>query len=415
MQGDEKTRDDLLAEVAALRAKVAELQSSGQKHISGDASSQEQFLLRKYEAIGVLVEGIAHDFNNLLNFALGSVYLSKKSCDQGSELFERLADAEKSLITAKDLTYQLLILAEGRESVRRVISSEKLIRNAIHLALMGSGVKCLVDIDRDLAPVEVNQGQLNQVIHNLVSNAREAMQGNGTITVTARTTVYEQDCWPVKAGQYVQVSMRDEGIGIPPELQEKIFDPYVTTKERGGKKGTGLGLAVCYAIMKNHRGYITVDSRVGKGSTFHIFLPASHKKAVPPYDDDRQELRGRILVMDDEEIDRVVIGEMLRRIFFDVECAKSGAEALTLFREARSEGRPFDAVIMDLVIPGGMGAKETITRLLEIDPDTKALVTSGYSNDPILANFRDYGFSGALPKPYHIEELDRILHKALFK
>jgi signal transduction histidine kinase/ActR/RegA family two-component response regulator len=415
MQDDEKTRDDLLAEVSALRSRVAELESNEQRYASVHATSQEQFLFKKYEAIGILVEGIAHDFNNLLNFALGSVYLSKKHCDQGSKLLERLVDAERSLITAKDLTYQLLILAEERESVRRVTRAEKLIRNAVHLALMGSGVKCSVHIDQDLVPVEVNHSQLNQVIYNLLSNARDAVQGNGAITVTARNTVYEEDCWPVKAGQYVQVSIRDEGVGIPPELKERIFDPYVTTKERGGKKGTGLGLAVCYAIMKNHGGYVTVDTQVGRGSTFHVFLPASYKKAVSPSDDERKELRGKVLVMDDEEIDRDVIGEMLRRISFDVECARSGAEALTLFREARNEERPFDAVIMDLVIPGGMGAKETITKLLEIDPHTKALVTSGYSNDPIFANFREYGFTGALPKPYHLEELDQILHKVLFR
>ncbi len=415
MRDDEKTREDLIAELTALRIKVAELETCARGHPPPCQGGEDLFLVKKYESIGILAEGIAHDFNNLLNHALGSLYLPKKHSIPGSELHERIAEAERSLLTAKDLTYQLLILAKGRESVKRISHIGKLIKNAARLALIGSNIACTFDIDADLASVEVNQGQLNQVVHNLVVNAREAIRGDGTVTVTARNCVYEQDQWPVKAGAYVQVSIGDDGVGIPPDLQARIFDPYFTTKERGGQRGTGLGLAVCYAITKNHRGFITVRSEVGKGSTFQLFLPASNREAATAPEDFEQLLRGRILVMDDEEIDRAVMEDILRRISFDCEFASNGAEALALYEDALRSGRPFDAVIMDLVIPGGMGGGETIERLLEIDPNARAIVTSGYSNDPMLINYRENGFSGSLLKPYRIEELDQVLHRVLFR
>jgi CheY-like chemotaxis protein len=210
--------------------------------------------------------------------------------------------------------------------------------------------------------------------------------------------------------------VQDEGVGIPEEHLSRIFDPYFTTKERGTQKGTGLGLAICFAVIKNHRGYITVDSQAGRGSTFHIYLPASSREGLPQKErGEEKPLRGRILVMDDEEIDREVIGEMLRRISFSAEFASDGEETVELYRKAGSAGEPFDALIMDLVIPGRMGGKEAINKLLEIDPEVKAIVTSGYSNDPILMDFRSYGFSGVLPKPFNVDELNQVLNRVLFR
>jgi CheY-like chemotaxis protein len=263
--------------------------------------------------------------------------------------------------------------------------------------------------------VDIDAGQINQVINNLIINAQQAMPAGGTIHIKAENIISPENMAKhglvVNQGEYVRISIEDSGVGIPPESLGKIFDPYYTTKEQG----SGLGLATSHSIIKKHGGYISAKSTPGKGTTFFIYLPASKPSdeikgsdAKAPYSG-----KGRILVMDDEAMILDITGELLRNLGYQVEFAKNGGEAVDLYRTAQDLGKPFDAVILDLTVPGGMGGKETIKGLLEIDPETKAIVSSGYSNDPIMAEFKEYGFRGVIVKPYQLTELSHTLHDVL--
>ncbi len=261
--------------------------------------------------------------------------------------------------------------------------------------------------------MDADEGQISQVINNIIINADQAMPEGGTIWINMENTELDRkNNLPLQKGRYVKISVKDQGIGISNEHIHKIFDPYFTTKQMG----SGLGLATCYSIIINHDGIITVDvAKQGKGATFNIYLPAS-SKAVSAL---KKELvkpdtgKGRILVMDDESIIREVSCGMLQSIGYECELASDGAEAIELYKKAGNTGKPFDAVIMDLTIPGGMGGKETVEKLLEIDPDVKAIVSSGYSNDPVMAEFKKYGFKNAVAKPYRILELGKVLNKVI--
>jgi CheY-like chemotaxis protein/anti-sigma regulatory factor (Ser/Thr protein kinase) len=255
----------------------------------------------------------------------------------------------------------------------------------------------------------VDTGQLGQVLQNLVINAVHAMPAGGIIRLTARNITGDPDESPPAPGRYVLITVRDHGQGIPPEHLAKIFDPYFTTKQ----SGSGLGLAVVHSIIANHAGHIAVESKPGKGTLFSIYLPSAGKsplveksaEATPP----PSKGQGKILVMDDEELIRNVSTAMLRQLGYEAHTANDGEEALALYLQAKNDGHPFDLVIMDLTVPGGMGGGEAITRLRQLDPQVKAVVSSGYANDPIMANFRDYGFCGVTPKPFGLEDLSRLL------
>jgi len=278
--------------------------------------------------------------------------------------------------------------------------------------LRGSNVRCQFFIPDDLWTVEMDEGQMSQVINNLVINAIEAMPEGGMIKVKAENiTVEKEKGLPLKAGKYIKISIEDQGTGISKEHLPKIFDPYFTTKQ----KGSGLGLATAYSIVKRHDGYISVESKLGVGTTFYIYLPASEKR-VPKRKAKKDEIlsgEGKVLLMDDEEAIRKVAGNMLKHLGYEVEFAEEGAQAIELYKKARESGDPFDLVILDLTVPGGMGGKEAIKRLREVDPGVKAIVSSGYSNDPIIAEFKKYGFSGVVAKPYKIKELSEELRKVM--
>lgn len=380
---------------------------------------RDEALLRteKLESTGLLAGGIAHDFNNLLTGILGNVNVAKMHVKPGEEVYERLKAAEKATSRAKDLTRQLLTFSKGGAPVKKVVSIMALIKDSAGFALRGSDVKYEFSIHDDLWPVEVDEGQISQVINNLVINAGHAMIEGGTIYVRAENHTAEHEeiqhdlC--LREGKYIKISIEDQGIGISEELFQKIFDPYFTTKE----DGSGLGLTTCYSIIKNHNGYITVESEVGAGSTFYIYLPASEVEITPEKDEDAEERpivgKGKILVMDDEEMIRDVALQMLSHIGYEVEVAEDGADTIELYVKAKESNRPFDTIIMDLTIAGGMGGEETIQKLLETDPEIKAIASSGYSNDPIMASFRDYGFKGVLVKPYKIKELSETLHRVI--
>lgn len=377
----------------------------------------ELLTVRKLESVGTLAGGIAHDFNNLLAVILGNVSFCKALIDPADKLYQRLTDAENATLRGKDLTYRLLTFSKGGEPLKKVMFLKNIIRDVSRLALSGSNVKFSFKISDDLYQAEIDEGQIRQVIHNIVMNAKEAMLDGGKVTIRAdNIVVHSQDNAPLAEGEYVRISIEDQGQGIPEEDIPRIFDPYFTTKEIGNTKGMGLGLAICYSIVKNHNGYITAESRRGEGTAIHVYLPASVK------DSDKERIqttkttetkKNNILYMDDEEALRNIVGQMLTHLGYDVSFAADGDEAIRLYSHAFPSEKPFDLVIMDLTIPGGMGGKEAILKLRDIDPAIKAIVSSGYSNDPIMNNFRQYGFAGAIAKPYAVEILGETIRQVL--
>ncbi len=367
----------------------------------------------KLESLGLLAGGIAHDFNNLLTAILGNIGLTKIFLGPDDKAVTRLQAAEKAIERAKDLTQQLLTFSRGGAPVKIVSSIEQIVIDSASFSLRGSNVKCEFSIDDGILPVEVDEGQMSRVINNLIINACHAMPDGGVINIEIKNVIIgKADNLPINDGKYICLTVKDHGVGIPEENLNKIFDPYFTTKA----KGIGLGLAAAYSIIKNHNGYITVHSKVNEGTTFQIFLPASEQKlskAASETEEYALKGSGKILIMDDEEIIRLVAKELLKHLGYTVVLSKDGEEALQLYKNAKQEGNPFDAVIMDLTIPGAMGGRELMSFLLQYDPGVKAIVSSGYSNDPIMAFYKDFGFSGVVSKPYKIKEFSEVLHNVL--
>ena len=364
------------------------------------------------ESLGVLAGGIAHDFNNLLTGIMGNISLAKALMNPRDKTYMRLDEAEKAVWRARDLTQQLLTFSKGGAPVRKTASIEQIVMDSASFVLRGSNVRCEFVVPDHVWPVEADEGQMSQVINNLIINSDQAMPDGGIIKVHIENLPDGQrDQLTLNEDKYVKISIEDHGVGIPEEHLQKIFDPYFTTKQRG----SGLGLATVYSIIKSHEGYISVESKVGKGTTFHFYLPASQNdpQATGLTKDASIKGSGRILVMDDEEIIREVAVEILGHLGYRVVAFCDGAEAVEEYRKALENGEPFAAVIMDLTVPGGMGGKETMKKLLEIDSKVIGIVSSGYSNDPILAHYRDYGFSGVAAKPYNMEEIGRGLHELL--
>ena len=375
---------------------------------------QELLKAQKLESLGVLAGGIAHDFNNFLSGIMGNISLAKLEADQGEDIIESLDEALRVTSRASALTRQLLVFSKGGAPVKKTASISEVLRDSTVFALRGSKVKCEFNIAEDLWPVKVDLGQFSQVIHNLALNAVQAMPQGGNIRLHARNATLEAlSGLPLEAGRYVKISMQDEGLGIPKEHLAKVFDPYFTTKHRG----SGLGLTMTYTTIHAHDGHITVSSEMGKGTTFRIYMPASYEELIVSSDREARLMKGegKILVMDDEETIRNVTEKILMELGYNVSCASDGAETIVLYQEAARIGRPFDAVIMDLTIPGGMGGKDAIQQLLKIDPQVTAIVSSGYSNDPIMSDFENYGFRGVATKPYTIEKLSWVLHDVLME
>jgi len=365
---------------------------------------------QKLESIGVLAGGIAHDFNNILAAILGNISLAKLSGGQNLDVEEQLTKAEKACARAKDLTHQLLTFAKGGAPVRSSRPLAELLQDATNFALSGSNVKAEFEINKDLWPADIDVEQINRVIHNLVVNADQAMPDGGIVNICAQNTILiENNPLSLPGGRFIEILVIDHGEGIPVHNLKYIFDPYFTTRQ----KGSGLGLAMTYSIIKNHGGTISLDSKVGIGTTFRIYLPASEQGLPenPTEAGSAHSFRGkRILLVDDEEMIRDVTGRILKHMGVDeVLVAGDGHEALCVYEQTRINGAPVDVVIMDLTIPGGMGGKEAIQELLKIDPDIRAIVSSGYASDPILSDYRAYGFKGVLVKPYKIQELSKVL------
>jgi PAS domain S-box-containing protein len=365
--------------------------------------------IEKLESIGIFAGGIAHDLNNFLTSIVSSIELAIM-CDDLVEKNEVLATAEKETLKVKGLTQQLITFAKGGSPVKGISNLRSLITDSISFALAGSNISCDFVLADDLYSVNVDEGQIGQVISNIVINARQAMHEGGGLTVSAaKIELRQQHSLPLKAGPYVKLSIEDSGEGIPKEIQTQIFDPFFSTKQAGN----GLGLATTFSIIQKHDGHITVSSEVGVGTTFDIYLPASQDKLPEHKDGPAKPVQlkdeSRILMMDDQQSILTMVGKSLDKFGYKVEGTEHGKQAVEKYKEAMESGRSFDAVILDLTIPGGMGGAETMKHLLVLDPRVVAIVASGYSNDPVMMNYKDYGFKAVLTKPY----LPRDLHKLL--
>lgn len=380
------------------------------RDITDQRKMEEELLkMQKLESLSILAGGIAHDFNNYLVAILGNISLAKLTLSPEDEAYQRLGAAENAASRAKDLTQQLLSFSKGGAPIKKVAPLAALLQQTAEFALRGSNVRLHLSVAENLWPAEFDPGQITQLITNLVINANQAMPHGGVIHIEAENvTLDERHTLPLPGRHYIKLTIRDQGVGIPEKYLNKIFDPYFTTKQTGN----GLGLATCYSIVKKHDGHITVDSQPGIGTTFTVYLPAlPHQQlpSPPPIQPQPLNRQGKILVMDDDEIIRDVTAHILQRLNYQAEFAQDGRQAIDLYQQARQQGQPFDAVILDLTVPHGLGGKETMQQLLQIDPHVTAVVSSGYSNDPVVTDFEKYGFKGCMIKPYKMHELHSLL------
>lgn len=376
---------------------------------------QEVFKVKKLESVGVLAGGIAHDFNNILAAILGNISLARTRMQAESISCERvealLAQAEKAGGQARHLTNQLLTFSKGGDPVKQTASISEIIRESVGFVLRGSSVQCSYTFAEDLWFAEVDPGQISQVIQNIILNARQAMPKGGQIRITAENC---QDCsgeTPLLREGCIRVIISDDGPGIPSEVAENIFDPYFSTRT----EGSGLGLAICHSILEKHDGRISVSSTVGKGTTFTLLLPAGRQnmEQVPREKEPLSPGQVEILFMDDEEMVRELGMEMLSFLGHQVTTVSDGRAAVECYRSAMESGKPFDLVILDLTVPGGMGGREAADQLFQLDPKVRIIVSSGYSNDPVLAEYEKYGFTAMISKPYDVKGLANVIREAV--
>ncbi|NDY41510.1 PAS domain S-box protein [Dissulfurirhabdus thermomarina] len=372
---------------------------------------EELLKVQKLESLGVLAGGIAHDFNNLLTAVLGNISLVLADPGTGETARDRLHQAERATLRARDLTQQLLTFSRGGAPVKRVLRLEPLVREAAGFALRGTAAACDFHFPEDLHPVLADEGQLGQVVQNLVLNAAQAMPEGGRIEIRAANLDLADPAPPLRPGAHVRLAVLDRGPGIPRDHLPKVFDPYFSTKQLG----SGLGLAVCYSIVRNHGGIITAGARPGGGTAVEVTLPAHPGAAEPPEapPDAPVPGTGRILVMDDDAMVRDVAVQLLTALGYEARGVGDGDGALEAWQAAAEAGTPFDAAILDLTVPGGMGGRETAARLLERHPGARLLVSSGYADDPVMARYRDHGFRAVVKKPYDLRELSATLRRVL--
>jgi PAS domain S-box-containing protein len=368
--------------------------------------------MQQIESLGVLAGGIAHDFNNILTAVLGNINLGRLYVRPGEKLYEILAEAEKSAQQARDLTRQLLTLSKGGKPLKRAGSLETLLMETTNFALRGSNIIPEFEIEDGLWQSEFDEAQMGQVFNNLVINARQAMQKGGVVKISAcNVGGGSVRVPPVGEGRFVRITVADSGDGIPEAHLPHIYDPYFTTKP----SGTGLGLTTTFSIIRNHDGYINAESTPGVGAVFSVYLPAFSRKPTGATGGKAPVVNGegRILFMDDEELVRNIASKMIRHLGYDVSCVRNGEEAVREFALALEAGKAYDAVMLDLTVPGGMGGTEAIGKIRDMAPDVRAIVSSGYSNDPVMAEYKNYGFDEVAVKPYKIEELSEVLYRAL--
>jgi len=447
---DEAAREQILAKLAGTRPPAVGLERTYRRkdgttfpvlfkdrlltdengHITGIRTAIQDITERKrlefqlqqslrMEAIGTLTGGIAHDYNNLMSIVMGNLSLAIEEAEPGSFLADFLDEANTASHKVRNLTHELMSLSRGGAPVKELGSLDELLKTALDMMPADRGISLNESVSQDLWHVLHDPYKIGAVFRNVVTNAVEAMPEGGTLNITAENLRIDDKGQypglPLNPGNYVHISFQDQGVGIPEEQLDKIFDPYFSTKEMGVQKGMGLGLATAYALVKSHGGHVAVDSTVGVGTTVNIYLPA--EKHVNQADDITTSADNtaspvkRVLVMDDEEMLRNLAEKMLEKLGYAVETAKDGMEAIEFYKKQKDLGQPFDAVILDLTIKGGMGGEQTIQELLKINPDVKAIVCSGYFNDPVMSNFEKYGFMGALAKPYEKKALKKTLER----
>jgi PAS domain S-box-containing protein len=372
---------------------------------------------RKLEAVGRLAGGIAHDFNNLLAVIQGNIDLTKLKIPKENMAHSNLNVAEHATMQAAELTKRLITFAKGGDPIRRLSDIRGMIVDTIGSLVVLKSVEKKYSMDDDLWPVEIDEEQMRQVFRNLAINAAEAMPQGGTIKVeTTNIMVNRHDLLPIPEGQYIRISIEDTGLGISENDLPHVFDPYFSTKQRGQEKGMGLGLSVCYSIVNRHDGCISVTSKEGSGSIFSIFLPAFNKEKPVEFRSHEGKHPGvknkkKILVMDDEALVRDVTEQLLRIKGYDVATTSDGLEAIDLYKKAMQANNAFDTVFLDLSVKNGLGGVPTLVRLLKIDPHVRAVIFSGYGDDPVIQNFSVYGFIGAVTKPFTLEKLMSAIEK----
>ncbi len=386
-------------------------------------AAEELLKVQKLESVGILAGGIAHDFNNLLAAVIGYIDLARISSPKDKSYVQHLERARKASLQASELTKRLITFSLGGEPHCKAIALDHIIKVSCDHFLQKPGIVCRTAVMEGLWPVLADEGQIQQVAYHLLMNAGEAMPQGGTVDICAENILVDEGAnLPLSSGAYVKWSIRDSGQGIPPENLTRIFDPYFTTKDRGSEKGMGLGLAICYSVVKRHNGLILVESEPGSGSSFHIYLPVavtpdmasdSAVKSAGLISAEAASPEGKILVMDDEEYILELMCDMLHVLGYTVETARDGDEAVDIYLQALAKKQPFSAAILDLEISGGRGGLFVMKRLQEVDPAVKAIVVSGFSNDPILNRHRSYGFKGAVAKPFTIKSLSRILREVI--
>jgi PAS domain S-box-containing protein len=370
----------------------------------------ELLKIQGLESASTFSGGFAHDLNNLLTVILGNISLAKMYVME-KEVYNYLIEIEKASIRAKDLSLQLLAFTGGKKPLKTLTALEELIEDTSVSALRGTKVSCEFFISPDIWNTEIDRRQIRQAINNLINHIYRSMQNGGTINIQAyNVSLGKENMLGLKEGDYIKISLQNKSLSTTDEQIEKIVDHSSTNKH----EGSSLEHAAYYSIIKNHDGHITMESRKGFGTTFHIYLPASHEKLqVKRQEKSLMRGHGKILVMDDEDMVRLVTGKMLYQLGYGAEFAKNGEEALRAYKKAMKTNNGFDAVIIDLTIPGGMGGKETIKKLIDVDPHVKAIVASGYAHDPVMSEYKRYGFCGAVPKPFTIEELSNMLQNIL--
>jgi len=398
------TLKDRMVNVSAIRDISRRITMEEEKKNMESLVRQSQ----KMEAIGTLAGGIAHDFNNMLGVITGNISYVLSLLSTDNELYEPLTDVLGGAKQAQGLTQQLLTFAKGGEPVKKIVALNRLVQETTGFVTRGSGIKCDFKLAEKIWLSDIDEGQINQVLSNILINASQAMPDGGTIHISTENTDIEPgDPLPLDKGRYIRIAIGDNGIGISEKHLPMIFDPYFSTKQ----KGSGLGLATSYSIVKKHGGHIAVESEPDKGTVLYIYLPAHEGDFANNKISSSHHIgKGKILVMDDDVSILKMAVRLLSKMGYQIDTVQDGDAAINRFKDALGDGIPFDLVILDLTIPGGMGGKETIAALLKLSPELNALVSSGYSNDPVMSNFREYGFKGIVPKPYTRDELSTVLN-----
>ncbi|MEJ2640981.1 MAG: ATP-binding protein [Desulfosarcinaceae bacterium] len=393
-------------------------------HISHDVTERkraegELVKLRNLESLGYLAGGLAHDFNNILSAQAGNIELAKLHFQDNAKASAYLDSALKATETAKELAGRLLTFAKGGSPFRRPVILDRLVEETLQEALDGTNVTCDLQLSGSLEPMTVDESQLRSALRNIIGNAREAMPDGGILQVTAT----ELDVLPgnehhIAPGRYIKLEICDQGAGISAEVLEKVFDPYFTTKPMGAIKGTGLGLTISHSIIRKHHGHIAIRSAEGQGTTVIVHLPlklqpTAADTSAPVSAHGNRKSRPRFLVMDDEKSIWDIVGAVFEQINCDVDFASDGEEAVRLYERSLSNGNAYAGLLLDMTIPGGIGATETIKKIHAKNPDAKAAVFSGYSADPIFEDFKTYGFVATLKKPFKIDELKTLASQLL--